>query len=150
MANFLDANLQVFLEKLNDLSPDTPAQWGTMKLQQMIEHLSNSLDLSMGQLETELSIAEEHLPKTVASLLSDQPMPRGYKIAYAPENPSVRNDSLELAIDEFSTKWVDFEAYYREQSDAKNLHAVYGQLDYALWLRVHSKHFTHHFKQFDL
>ncbi|MFT5860923.1 MAG: oxepin-CoA hydrolase/3-oxo-5,6-dehydrosuberyl-CoA semialdehyde dehydrogenase [Flavobacteriaceae bacterium] len=150
MADFLEPNLEVFLDKLNDLSSDIPAQWGTMNLQQMIEHLSNSLDLSIGQLETKLSIDEEHVPRAVESLISEKPMPRGFKVAYAPENPVVRNESLELAIDELATKWVDFEEYYMEKSDAKNLHPMYGHLDYTLWLRVHSKHFTHHFEQFDL
>lgn len=121
MTNFLDPNLEVFLEKLNDLTPDISPQWGSMNVQMMIEHLSNSLDLSVGQLETKLSIPEEYVPKALASLLSEKPMPKGYKVDYAPEKPITRNDSLELAIDEFCTKWVDFEEYYRENPKAKKL-----------------------------
>lgn len=150
MTDFLEPNLEVFLEKLNNLASNTDAQWGTMNSQQMVEHLSNSIDLAIGQLETKLAIAEEHVPRALESLLSEKPMPKGYKIEYAPEKPIMRNENLELAIDELSTKWIDFEEYYADNSKAENLHPVYGLLDYTRWLRVHSKHFTHHFEQFGL
>ncbi|PHR30289.1 MAG: hypothetical protein COA38_10660 [Fluviicola sp.] len=150
MSDFLSPNLETFLGKLADLSSDTSPEWGSMNAQQMIEHLSNSMDLSIGELKVELSIPEEKVAGAVAYLHSEKPFPKGFKVNYAPENPSLRNKNLEAAIDELTIKWIAFQEYYANTPDASNLHPVYGELNEAAWLRVHSKHFTHHFLQFNL
>lgn len=150
MSEFLSPDLETFLGKLKHLSADTPAEWGAMNAQQMVEHLSNSIDLSTGQIKGVLSIPEEKVEGAVAYLHSEKPFPKGFKVKYAPENPPLRNDDLETAIDELAMKWVSFEEYFFNEPEAKNMHPVYGNLDHKGWLRVHSKHFTHHFLQFNL
>lgn len=150
MSDFLSPDLETFLGKLEHLSADTSAEWGSMNAQQMIEHLSNSIDLSIGKIKGVLSIPEEKVVGAVATLHSEKPFPKGFKVNYAPENPSLRNDNFEAAIDELAMKWVGFEEYFIDEPDAKNMHPVYGNLDHSSWLRVHSKHFTHHFLQFNL
>ena len=150
MSDFLEPNLEIFLSKLANLSEDKTPSWGAMTAHQMIEHLSNSIDLSMGLIETKLSIPEENVPKAFAFLETDAPMTRGFKVAYAPENPILRTENYELALDEFAMKWVDFEEYYAKNKSAKHLHPVFGNLNHESWLRVHSKHFTHHFEQFGI
>lgn len=150
MSDFLSPDLETFLGKLNGLTADTPAEWGSMNAQQMVEHLSNSIDLSIGNIKEELTIPEEKVERAVEVLFSDKPFPRGFKVAYAPENPTLRNEDLDDAIDELAMKWVAFEEYFIDYPDAKHLHPVYGNLDYKGWQRVHSKHFTHHFLQFNL
>lgn len=150
MSDFLSPNLETFLGKLNHLTEAHQPEWGTMNAQQMVEHLSNSIDLSTGVLKVDLSIPEEKVAKAVEFLHSENPFPRGFKVGYAPENPAVRNESLDDAIDELAMKWVGFEEYFIDFPEAQHLHPVYGMLDYEGWLRVHSKHFTHHFSQFNL
>lgn len=150
MSEFLSPNLETFLVKLDALSADQAPEWGSMNAQQMVEHLSNSLDVSIGKIAVELVIPEEHVAKSLEYLHSEKPFPRGFKIEYAPENPPLRNESIEDAIDELSMKWIEFEEYYEVNPEAKHLQPVYGMLDYDGWLRAHSKHFTHHFAQFGL
>ncbi len=150
MSDFLEPTLEVFLLKLTSLSDDKSPEWGSMSAQQMIEHLSNSIDFSMGLVETELSIPEDKVSKAFESLKTDIPMPKGFKITYAPENPATRNENIELAIDELAMKWVDFEEYFINNPSAINLHPFFGNLDHKHWLRLHSKHFTHHFEQFGI
>lgn len=150
MSDFLSPNLETFLGKIKNLSADTPAEWGSMNAQQMIEHLSNSIDLSIGKIKGELSIPEDKVEGAVAYLHSEKPFPKGFKVNYAPENPKLRNEDLDSAIDEMAMKWVGFEEYFIDNPDARNMHPVYGNLDHKGWLRVHSKHFTHHFLQFNL
>ena len=150
MTDFLSPNLEIFLGKLNNLSSDASPAWGSMNPQQMVEHLSNSLDLSIGELEVELSIPEEKVAGAVVVLNSDKPIPKGFKLDYAPENPVLRNEDLDEAIDELTIKWILFEEYFTDNPSATNLHPVYGMLDEKGWLRIHSKHFTHHFLQFNL
>lgn len=148
--SFIDPNLEVILQKLNQLRSDTQPKWGQMVAQRMVEHLSDSLDLSVGAVNLPLQIAPEHAERALAHLRSEKPMPQNFKASYAPPSVALRNDELETAIDELSQKWVHFEDHFSEYPDATHLHPIYGKLDGDLWRRMHSKHFTHHFEQFGL
>ncbi|MDG1334044.1 MAG: DUF1569 domain-containing protein [Crocinitomicaceae bacterium] len=150
MSDFLSPDLETFLGKINNLSADTCAEWGVMSAQQMIEHLSNTIDLSTGKIKGVLSIPEDKVERALTYLHSEKPFPKGVKVAYAPEKPKLRNEDLETAIDELTMKWIAFEEYYHDNPEAENMHPVYGVLGYEGWLRIHSKHFTHHFLQFNL
>ena len=150
MSDFLSPDLETFLGKIANLSSETSSAWGSMNAQQMIEHLSNSIDLSLGKMEATLSITEDKVAGALAYLRSDKPFPKDFKTNYAPENPALKNENLEDAIDELTIKWIEFEEYYLENPNASHLHPVYGMLNEADWLKVHSKHFTHHFLQFNL
>ena len=63
---------------------------------------------------------------------------------------ALRNDELETAIDEFTDAFLSFLEHYEENENAYALHPFYGQLNYAQWQRLHTKHFAHHFEQFGL
>lgn len=150
MTTFIEPNLEVFLSKLNQLSEDKNPEWGAMNAQQMVEHLSTSVAMSFGKFQVQLSIPEDKVEKALLFLDSDKPMPRGFKVNFAPENPKLRFEDMPSAIDELCENWAAFETYYQDNPDGTNLHPVYGHLAYEKWLRVHSKHFTHHFEQFGL
>lgn len=147
---FISPNLESLLVHLNKLSENTLPDWGNMSAQRMVEHLSESLNMSMGMGEHKLLISEDKLPSMKAFLFSDKPMAKNIQVYFAPEKFSLRNESLELAIDEFCEIWIDFENYYENNKDRTALHPYYGNLNYEEWLRLHSKHFTHHFHQFNL
>lgn len=150
MSDFLSPDLETFLGKLNKLSADTSPAWGSMNAQQMVEHLTDSLGLSVGDFDVKLRIPEDKVEKSVEILYSEKPFPQGIVVPDVSENPPLRNEDLDDAIDELTMKWIEFEEYFIENPLAKNLHPAYGMLDYTGWLRVHSKHFTHHFLQFNL
>ena len=44
---------------------------------------------------------------------------------------------------------MNLEKYFAEK-DIKTTNPVFGDLNYEEWIRFHSKHFAHHFKQFGL
>ena len=77
-------------------------------------------------------------------------MPKNFEASFARIRETLRHEELALAIDELLLEWVDFEECYTENPDAKHTHPYYGALNYEQWTRLHSKHFTHHFKQFGL
>ncbi|MCH2225527.1 MAG: DUF1569 domain-containing protein [Crocinitomicaceae bacterium] len=147
---FIEPKLDLFLKALTNLSSDSKPEWGKMSATRMVEHLSDSLDLAMGNLHVELEIPEEKIEGALRFLHSDKPMPRNFKINFAPEEKAIRNKEIELAIDEFSEKWIQFEEYFSQNNDSKTLHPIYGDLDYSSWLVLHAKHFTHHFEQFGI
>lgn len=151
MAQFVQPNLETFLSYLNKLEPTTTPQWGTMNAQRMVEHLSEILQMSIGNgPKLELLIPADKIEKMQAILESDTPMPKDFKVPFAPEEYTLRNEELELAIDEFVDSWLAFEEFYEENPDKTVLHPFYGELNAKQWYRLHSKHFTHHFEQFNL
>lgn len=41
-------------------------------------------------------------------------MPQNIQVPFAKENTTLRNTDIEIAIDEFTMAWVDFEEMYSE------------------------------------
>jgi hypothetical protein len=147
---FVQADLCAFLEILKNLDEKKSASWGKMTPQRMIEHLSDCIYMSCGIGNHELLIPEEKIKGMQAFLISDKEMPQNIQVPFAKENTPLRNTYIELALDEFTMAWVDFEEMYSEDSKKTALHPYYGNLNYEQWLLLHSKHFTHHFTQFGL
>ena len=147
---FVQADLCAFLEILENLDEKKSASWGKMTPQRMIEHLSDCIYMSCGIGNHELLIPEEKIKGMQAFLISDKEMPQNIQVPFAKENTPLRNTDIELAIDEFTMAWVDFEEMYLEDPQKTALHPYYGNLNYEQWLLLHSKHFTHHFTQFGL
>ena len=147
---FVQADLCAFLEILENLDEKKSASWGKMTPQRMIEHLCDCIYMSCGIGNHELLIPEEKIKGMQAFLISDKEMPQNIQVPFAKENTPLRNTDIELALDEFTMAWVDFEEIYSEDSKKTALHPYYGNLNYEQWLLLHSKHFTHHFTQFGL
>jgi len=147
---FVQADLCAFLEILENLDEKKSASWGKMTPQRMIEHLSDCIYMSCGIGNHELLIPEEKIKGKQAFLFSDKEMLQNIQVPFAKENTPLRNTDIELALDEFTMAWVDFEEMYSEDSKKTALHPYYGNLNYEQWLLLHSKHFTHHFTQFGL
>ena len=147
---FVQADLCAFLEILENLDEKKSASWRKMSPQRMLEHLSDCIYMSCGIGNHELLIPEEKIKGMQAFLNSDKEMPQNIQVPFAKENTPLRNTDIELAVDEFTMAWVDFEEMYSEDSKKTALHPYYGNLNYEQWLLLHSKHFTHHFTQFGL
>lgn len=147
---FIEPKLDVFLEKLSQLSSDARPLWGKMNAQQMVEHLSDSLDIAVGEKRFKLQTPEDKIDEALKHLNSSDPMPKNFKVNYATPDAPIRNEEIELAIDELAVKWIRYEETFYNDKTLKTLHPVYGELDFEHWQKMHSKHFTHHFKQFGL
>ena len=147
---YIDPNLEVILQHLEKLSADTKPLWGEMSAQRMVEHLSDSLQMAVGKNTFPLEIPEDRIPRMIEFLLSDKPMAKNIEVPFAKKDEVLRNENLDLSIDELAENWIEFEDYYSENEGNENLHPYYGMLNSEQWLRLHAKHFTHHFEQFDL
>ncbi len=147
---FIEPNLEVILSLTEKLKNETQPLWGTMNAQRMIEHLSDSLRMSSGKDEHQLVTPEDKLDRMMAFLESEKPMAKNIEVNFAGKDVALRNEELELAIDELVDEWLYFEGIFEENKDLKTIHPYYGALNYEHWLMVHKKHFTHHFQQFGL
>lgn len=145
-----DLSLESMLMRLNKLQSDTSPQWGNMSAQQMVEHLSEMLRMSTGKIQLPLEIEESKIERMQDFLRSDKPMAKNIKVAFVSEQPKLRNEELELAIDEFVEEWLFFEETYADHPNFTALHPYYGELNEELWRLLHAKHFEHHFEQFGI
>ena len=148
--NFIEPNLETILTHLNNIESTTQPLWGSMSAQRMVEHLSDSLKMAVGQNVFPLSIPEDRIPKMKEFLLSDKPMAKNIEVPFAKKDAVLRCTDLELAIDELAENWVEFEEYFSENDQETTLHPYYGPLNYEKWNCLHAKHFTHHLQQFGL
>jgi hypothetical protein len=149
---FIEADLETFLAHLNNLTPEIQPKWGTMGAQRMVEHLTDTLRIATGKNPQKLEIPEEKIERMQAFLETEKPMMQNIAVPFAtPEmNAQLRNEELELAIDEFVDEWLYFEELFESNPGMTALHPFYGELNYEQWKRLSQKHHTHHFLQFGL
>jgi hypothetical protein len=148
--NFIEPTLETILVHLEKIETTTQPLWGSMSSQRMVEHLSDSLKMAVGQNVYPLAIPEERIARMKEFLHSEKQMAKNIEVPFAKKDEKLRCDDLELAIDELAENWVEFEEYFSENGQATNIHPYYGDLNFEEWKRLHAKHFTHHLQQFGL
>ena len=148
--NFIEPTLETILAHLENIQPTTQPLWGSMSAQRMVEHLSDSLKMAVGQIIFPLEVPEDRIPRMKEFLLSDKPMAKNSVVPFARKDEELRSDDLELALDELAENWIEYEEYFSDNELATTLHPYYGPLNYEEWNRLHAKHFTHHLQQFGL
>jgi hydroxymethylglutaryl-CoA reductase len=143
-------NLETMLSALSRLSNSNKPLWGKMNAQEMVEHLSDMLMMARGTGNFTIDVDAETIARRQQFLLSDKEMAKNIAVPFTKELIELSNDELELAVDEFTDEWLNFIELYENNPDASVVHPYYGALDFNLWLKMHDKHFMHHFKQFGL
>lgn len=148
--DFIELDITEVIKKLDKLSETSKPVWGEMSAQRMVEHLTDTIMIASGKKKFPLEIPEDKIEKMQGFLESDKPMARNIDVPFAKKNEALRNEEIELAIDEFLLEWLDFEEHYSENENRTELHPYYGNLNYDQWCRLHAKHLTHHFEQFGI
>ncbi len=148
--NWVDFNDEIKLKHVLDpLKPDTKPVFGKMNAQQMIEHLGFILRISNGRIQADSFVEEEKSERRKIFLDSAEELKVGFKPAVLSEEPTpVKYASLEKAIEDLFIQIVKFHEHFKT-AKLEN-HPFFGELDYSGWIKFHTKHFTHHFKQFNL
>jgi hydroxymethylglutaryl-CoA reductase len=141
---------QQLLEALDRLEPDTQPAFGSMNAQQMVEHVTQAINISNGQLNAPLLIDEERAAKQKRIMIyTDRPFPMGMQAPSVDGTPAkLQFFSLAEAKAELIRQIDAFDAWYRDNPDAMCMHPFLGPLNHEEWVKFQSKHITHHFKQF--
>jgi oxepin-CoA hydrolase/3-oxo-5,6-dehydrosuberyl-CoA semialdehyde dehydrogenase len=141
------------LDHLSNLKADTPAKWGKMNAQQMVEHLATFFDVSSGKLIYDLLTPAEQLPRYREFLHSEKQFRENTRapLEVMGEEPMpVKYGSFEDAVSALRKSIDNFQEKFREDPTAKTIHPVFGPLDYSDWVQLHHKHCSHHLRQFGL
>jgi hypothetical protein len=140
-----------FFNHLTALKDDSPARWGKMNVQQMIEHLVEFVGLSYEKTKFPLCVPEDMVEKYQAFLFSEKMFRENTKAPteVMPEEPTpARFSCMSEAIDELKSAVNEFFHFFNEDSDRKTIHPAFGWLDRSGWVVLHYKHFHHHLRQF--
>lgn len=126
--------------------------FGILTPQHMIEHLQMVVSVSNGRTIMECRLPPEKVDFIKATYLtSENEMPKGVKFPGSKDTlPELQHANIPTAIRALMQEILAFHDHFRAHPDHKPVHPYFGSLDYQEWMRLHNKHFVHHFKQFEL
>ena len=136
--DYTDLDISEIIQKLDTLKADSKPQWGEMSAQRMVEHLTDTIKIASGKVKFPLVVPEDKIEKMIGFLDSDKPMARNIEVSFAKKTEDLRNEEIELAIDD------------SEDPNRTELHPYYGNLNYEQWCKLNAKHLKHHFEQFGI
>jgi hypothetical protein len=144
---FLKHRLVVLLRQIPS---DTPAHWGKMTLQQMVEHFTDSVRIASGKtVHTDIVTPEDRLQKFRDFIMSDKPFRENTINPLVPETPApVKKRSVEEALNELQTEIDYFFSVFEENSLQVTRNPIFGDLNYEQNVHLLYKHALHHLRQF--
>ena len=140
-------------KKLKNLKADTPAQFGIMTPQHMVEHLTVTVEIAYNRINIpEFEPSEKQQFQKRALLDSDMDFPRGVVAPgmNAGDLMPLRSANLDEAKQRLIDSITAYNEFFESDTNATTVHPRFGMLAYAEWERFHPKHFAHHFKQFGI
>lgn len=139
-----ESDRAALIGRLNRLSPDAPARWGSMNAPKMVTHVTDALRAALGELPvTTFAGPLQHWPLN-ALVIYVLPWPKGAPtapelMARTPEQWQTEIATLTAAIGRFAA---------RSPEDAWVPHAAFGSIDGKAWGRLQYRHLDHHLRQF--
>lgn len=135
---------------LSKLTSDTPALWGNLNAQSMIEHLIEAVEYTNGKKVAVLQFPQEEAKKIKQSVVHrDFVISKGAKGYLSDATQRKRFKDLQTAIDELNKEIDAFESFFA-MGQRTSVHPEFGAMNHEEWITWHGVHFTHHFKQFGL
>lgn len=133
------------------LTEDMTPRWGSMRPQQMIEHLIWAFRCSTGLLLLPCYTPASILERTRRFLYDKRPTPREVKNpAIGEKLPALQFSSLAEARGELQKEVDRYLGLSQTDRDAQYIHPIFGPLGAEEWQRAHFKHCYHHLLQFGL
>jgi oxepin-CoA hydrolase/3-oxo-5,6-dehydrosuberyl-CoA semialdehyde dehydrogenase len=150
---FVEMTDEKIAECLAKLKENTPAVWGHMSAQHMIEHLEYTYRIASGEIQDfEVATPEKILEKVHATLYNYEKMPREFDFPLAQESriAELVHPDLEAAKAAMLEARAHYLAYFKEHPEARTRNVVFGELNRFEWYLLERKHLNHHFEQFGL
>jgi len=144
------------LEKLlykasSQVTVDTPAKWGTLNAQQMIEHLGLIFLLSTGRFGLKYKGTPEDAQRYWDSFqASGAPWRNVFPQTSFGKAKPPRNETMEGSKAQLQQTFQNYLAYCEANPDSVNAHSFLGNLTIDQWRQVHIKHLQHHLMQFGI
>ncbi len=144
---FEPATAQEIKQRLLQLQPDSPRQWGTMTPAQAVAHCATAMEWAVGDGVPERIFLGRIIGRIIKplALKDDKPMRRNSPttkslIVQGARNLASERDRLQALIDRFATAGPP--------GCTKNPHPFFGALTPQEWSILMYKHLDHHLRQF--
>ena len=140
-------------ERLKKLKADTPAQFGIMSPQHMVEHLTVTVKIAYNRIQIpDFEPSEKQKSQKLALLETNMDFPKG---VIAPGMKAgdllpLRSSNLAEAKQQLIASITAYNTFFESYPDTTTVHPRFGMLNYKEWEKFHPKHFEHHFKQFGI
>lgn len=141
-----------YIDYIKQLDPDSERKWGTMNVQQMIEHMSDAFRMANGkELYLKILTPEEKLARMQAFVLSDTPFKENTKNVLMSEIPAdIKFEKIADSIYELDQEVKDFFIQWELKKDQIIRNPFFGDLDFEHWVSLMYKHCWHHLNQFGM
>lgn len=143
---FTDEAINEIKSRIDNLSNESPAQWGDMDVSQMLAHCQFPLQVAVGKLSLEKPNIFKRLLFSMfkSSLYNDKPWKQGLPTTKAfmitdEKDFNLEKNQLLLEIQEFHNKKTQLEW---------PPHPMFGNFTQEQWGQMQYKHLDHHLKQF--
>jgi hypothetical protein len=148
MESLFDKNtVQKFVERINQLSPETNALWGKMRVEQMLWHCQKPFEIASGALRPKVNPLLKLIfgKSAKKGMTGDIPVKKNlptFKEAKAINAVVFEKEKKNLItlIENFQQKGVE--------GLTKKPHPFFGNMSVAEWNALEIKHLDHHLKQF--
>tara|TARA_R110002020_G_scaffold436289_4_gene646497 strand:+ start:689 stop:1135 length:447 start_codon:yes stop_codon:yes gene_type:complete len=144
---------KIIEKKLKRLNEDTPAQFGIMTPQHMVEHLTITVKIAYNRIMIpDFEPSEKQKVQKRALLDTEIPFPKGVKAPglNAGDLMPLRSQNLDDAKQQLLDSIIAYNTFFESSPDFTTVHPRFGKLNYSEWEKFHPKHFEHHFKQFGI
>jgi hydroxymethylglutaryl-CoA reductase len=147
--NFLDEDF--VRAQLSKLNKNTKPIFGSMNAQQMIEHLSDVTQIANGNWNVDVFVSDTKAARRKPFLETKNELQIGFKASFLAEEPDkLKFSSIKESINDLIKQIEIFTTVFMEDKNRTVVHPFFGELDFEYWKKFQVKHFTHHFKQFNL
>jgi hypothetical protein len=146
--NFLRTKLVSYLQRLD---PATPARWGKMNVQQMIEHYAgDAVRNANGRLKIDTIITPpDNLARMREFLMSDKPFHENTKNPLMGEEPlAFRYKTVQGAIGALQQELIYFFEAFEKDPQLITRNPFFGDLNFEQNVQLLYKHAIHHLRQF--
>ncbi len=135
---------QNFIDRINQLSPNSQAVWGKMSVDQMFKHTNGAIEIAFG----EKTIKVNFLMKLFGKMLKDKIFNSEFKKNSPTAKEFIFTDKYDFEV---SKKELinNFEKFAEGEKSIKTLdHPFWGKMTYNDWDKLMWKHLDHHLRQF--
>jgi len=146
--NFLRTKLVSYLQRLD---PGTPARWGRMNVQQMIEHYAgDAVRNANGRLKMDtIMTPPENLQRMREFMMSDKPFKENTKNPLMGEEPApLRYKTVQGAIGALQQELIYFFEAFENNPELVIRNPFFGDLNFEQNVQLLYKHALHHLRQF--
>ncbi|MFI5132746.1 MAG: hypothetical protein ACHQEB_00345 [Chitinophagales bacterium] len=139
-----------FITLLQRLDPATPARWGKMNVQQMIEHFIETLRWANGKIKHEKVLTPpDKLQAFRDFMMSEKLFKENTKNSLMDEQPApVTHKTVQAAIGELQEEIIYFFEVFESNPQLTVRNPFFGDLNFDESIQLLHKHALHHLRQF--